>query len=199
MKFIFVAIALASTALANHPRRFLKPKDNVSQMIKQNQSNERDGTSKERGRYTIHTVIKGGSTELAMDVVEPASPAVDQATIIKDAQGNHLNIGKEILLYNLLVTDVTTTDGADSFAMLAINPETDEMHGIVEKKGKRGERVPYKINQNNNENQGLATAQEEVVDFEAAADFHCDVVEQVINEAKETGRKLRKGAYDVSY
>jgi hypothetical protein len=86
---------------------------------------------------------------------------------------------------------------------LAINPETDEMHGIVEKKGKNGEPKPYKIKQNKDVNQGLATAEEEVIDLEAIPDFHCDVAEQVLgemdvnereeermNEREEVGRKL---------
>ena len=88
------------------------------------------------------------------------------------------------------MADVETADGADTFAMLAINPETDDMHGIVEKRGRRGEHVPYKIKQSKYENNGIAFAQEEVNLPEP--DWHCDVAEE-IEEEEEIERRLMDG------
>lgn len=208
-KINFLALALAASSAVHHivasghPRRFLKPKDIIADEVR----NNRGGN----GRFTIHTAIEGGATELAMDVVQPSNPAVDASTIIRDESG--VDLGGEIVLETLLVTDVTTTDGARSFALLAINPLTDEVHGIVEKKGKNGEPKSYKIKQNNYENNGLATAQEEEVDLNAIPNFHCDVMEQdvgkVVNEREEERiseredvdrktRELRGNAHNVS-
>ena len=202
LTFIPVALATIATVSANEFRRILRPKDSVAAIVKQNHEYSRG--EKGKGRYTIHTMIEDGKgnaagQELTMDVTEPSNPAVDANTVITDDRGKELNIGSDIILETLLVTDATTVDGADSFALLAINPQTDEMHGIVEKKGKNGERKPYIVKQKKDENHGFATAQEEVVDFEAVADFHCDVAEQVINEDEEVSeRKLRRGTHHVS-
>ena len=186
----------ASTA---HPPRILRPNDNVGEMIKRNRGRgDGEGGSRmgpSRDRYTIHTMIETGSdtvsTEIAMDVVEAINPAVSIDTVIKDERGNDYSLGEsDILLFTLLVTDVETADGADTFAMLAINPETDDMHGIVEKRGRRGEHVPYKIKQSKYENNGIAFAQEEVNLPEP--DWHCDVAEE-IEEEEEIERRLMDG------
>jgi hypothetical protein len=172
LTFIPVALATIATVSANEFRRILRPKDSVAAIVKQNHEYSRG--EKGKGRYTIHTMIEDGKgnaagQELTMDVTEPSNPAVDANTVITDDRGKELNIGSDIILETLLVTDATTVDGADSFALLAINPH------------------------------GFATAQEEVVDFEAVADFHCDVAEQVINEDEEVSeRKLRRGTHHVS-
>ena len=201
----FLYFVLASTAIsginlsnasAAHPRRILRPNDNVSEMIKRNRDRgDGDGRSRvgtSRDRYTIHTMIEAGAdnapTEVAMDVVEAVNPAVTVDTIIKDERGNDYSLANsDILLFTLLVTDIETADGADTFAMLAINPETDDMHGVVEKRGRRGERVPYKIKQSKDENNGFAIAQEEV--NLPDPEWHCDVAEE-IDEEEEVERKL---------
>lgn len=169
-----------------HPRRILRPKDNVGEIIKGVRG--RDEAVKKR--YTIHTEIEPGSqgagTELAMDVVEANNSAVTLETKVKDENGNEFTVGDGILLYTLLVTDLDTATGADTFAILAVNPETDDMHGIVEKRGMHGEPVPYKIKQSRGENQGKAMASEEK-DL-PIPDWHCDVghdvQEQVANRDK---------------
>ncbi|KAL3787694.1 LOW QUALITY PROTEIN: hypothetical protein HJC23_012120 [Cyclotella cryptica] len=177
---------------ASNPRRSLRPRDNVGEMVRQYRG--RDVVIKDR--YTIHTEIQEGSekagTELAMDVVEASHPAVTLDTIIKDERGNEFSVGDNILLYTLLVTDVDTVDGADTFAMLAINPETNDMHGLVEKKGKRGERVPYTVKQSKGENEGIAMAQEQIE--LPPSDWHCDVAEEVPSEEESIERRLMSGA-----
>jgi hypothetical protein len=180
---------------ASVPRRLLRPKDNVGEMIKRNrQKSARDGESRlGKDRYTIHTEVEVGSEnagmELAMDVVEAANPAVTPETVIIDERGNEVTVGSgDILMYTLLVTDVDTADGADSFALLALNPETDDMHGIVEKRGRRGERIPYKIKQSRAENNGVAMAQEEV--NLPPSDWHCDVAEEIHDGEEEIERRL---------
>ena len=164
-------------------------------MIKRNrEKGAREGEDRlTRDRYTIHTEIDAGSEnagmELAMDVVEAINPAVTSDTIIKDERGNEFTVAdSDTLMYTLLVTDVDTVDGADSFVMLAINPETDDMHGIVEKKGRRGERIPYKIKQSRDETQGMAMAQEE--EDLSPPDWHCDVAEEIPEGEEEIERKL---------
>lgn len=182
-----------SLARDSHPRRVLHSKDNVGEIVKGTRG--RDEALKKR--YTIHTEIQPGSqgagTDLAMDVVEATNAAVTLETKIKDERGNEFTVGEsDTLLYTLLVNDPDTAD--DSFAMLAINPETDSMHGIVEKRGRNGEPVPYKIKQVKGENQGKAMADEEF-DLPAST-FHCDVGQDVqeaeeIREEEETlERKL---------
>ncbi|KAL3780307.1 hypothetical protein HJC23_010569 [Cyclotella cryptica] len=200
-----IAVAMASIGLvfcpsivtAILPRRILRPKDNVGEMIQRNKD-PRAGRGRDvviKDRYTIHTEIQEGSekagTELAMDVVEATHPAVTLDTIIKDERGNEFSVGDNILLYTLLVTDVDTVDGADTFAMLAINPETNDMHGLVEKKGKRGERVPYTVKQSKGENEGIAMAQEQME--LPPSDWHCDVAEEVPGEEESIERRLMNG------
>ena len=167
-----------------NPRRILRPKDNVGELIKGNRG--RNDVVKKR--YTIHTEIEPGSqgagTELAMDVVEATNSAVTLDTKIKDEHGNEFTVGEDVLLYTLLVTDIDTAEGADTFTILAVNPETDDMHGIVEKRGQYGERVPYKIKQSKRENQGKAMATEEM-DL-PVPDWHCDVGQDDVLEEEES-------------
>jgi hypothetical protein len=204
MRLTIVPIALAMASInwphcpsvvsASHPRRILRPKDNVGEMIKRNKD-KRSGGGRDvviKDRYTIHTEIQEGfenaGNELAMDVVEASNPAVTLDTVITNERGYEFTVGDEILLYTLLVTDLDTVDGADTFAMLAINPETNDMHGVVEKKGTRGERVPYTIRQIKDENQGKAMAQ---VEMELPpSDWHCDVAEEVPGEEESIERRL---------
>jgi hypothetical protein len=117
-----------------------------------------------------------------MDVVEATNSAVTPNTKIKDETGNEFTVGNgpDTFLYTLLVTDTDTAEGSDTFSILAVNPETDDMHGIVEKRGPSGERIPYKIKQTNGENQGKAMAQEEM-DL-PAPDWHCDVGHDVLED-----------------
>jgi hypothetical protein len=133
-------------------------------------------------RYTIHTEIESGfdsnGLELAIDVLEALNPAVTADTIIKDERGNELRVSESgTLMYTLLVSDAETSDGAGTFAMLALNPETDDMHGFVEKKGRRGERIPYKIKQRKDEYNGFAIAEEQVP--LTPPEWHCDVAEEI--------------------
>lgn len=207
MSFSIVPIALAMASInlldctnvvsAIHQRRILRPKDNVGEMIKRNKDKRSEGGRDVviKDRYTIHTEIDEGfenaGNELAIDVVEASNPAVTLDTIVTNERGHEFTVGDEILLYTLLVTDVDTVDGADTFAMLAINPETNDMHGVVEKKGKRGERVPYTIRQIKHENQGKAMAQ---VEMELPpSDWHCDVAEEVPGEEESIERRLMHG------
>ena len=196
--FATATIYWINPTIAAHPRRILRPNDNVGEIIKGNRS--RDDSVKKR--YTIHTEIEPGSqgagTELAMDVIEATNSAVTLDTKIKDEHGNEFTVGEDILLYTLLVTDIETAEGADTFAILAVNPETDDMHGIVEKRGQHGERVPYKVKQSKRENQGKATAIEEM-DL-PVPDWHCDVGQDDVLEEEESReeeetleRKLKTG------
>jgi hypothetical protein len=174
-------------------------------MIKRNRDNaSREGEGRlgaSKDRYTIHTEIEAGSEsagkELAMDVVEAINPAVTLDTIIKDERGNEFTVqDSDVLLYTLLVTDVDTADGADTFAMLAINPENMDMHGIVEKKGRRGDRVPYKIKQTTDENNGVAMAEEEV--HLPPPDWHCDAAEDIPGD-EELERRLEESHVSLHF
>jgi hypothetical protein len=86
-------------------------------------------------------------------------------------------------LFNILLSDTSTADGAETFALLAINPVNDELHGIIEKKGKK----PFKISQAKNKNQGKAMAEEETE--LTAPDWNCDVMED-LDAGESTERKL---------
>ena len=179
------------SASVTKERRVLRPNDNVGALIRQSHNYRlgrgRDGHA--RNRYTIHSEIDSGlentGAEIAMDVVEAVIPAVTIDTIIKDDRGNEFTVenSEDILLYTLLVTDVETADGADTFAMLAINPVNDDMHGFVEKRGRHGKRVPYTINQSQDETNGIAVAHE-LVDL-PEPDWHCDVKEGTEEESYE--------------
>ena len=154
---------------AINPRRVLRPKDNVGEMIKQSR-HHMAGRGRDIGinnRYTIHTKIGSGfestGLELAIDVLEALDPAVTPETVIIDERGNAFTVSESgTLLYTLLVSDSDTADGAETFAMLALNPETDDMRGFVEKRGADGHRNPYKIQQKKNEYNGIAMAEEQV-------------------------------------
>ena len=131
-------IALASiqtTSCTSNERRILRPKDNVGEMMKQsrNPRTKRGRDTIIKDRFTIHTIIETVSgdedgTELAIDVVEAIHPAVTIDTVIKDGRGNEFTVREsdDVLLYSLLVSDVETADGAETFAVLAINPDTGE-------------------------------------------------------------------------
>ena len=185
-----LALLRGASASVTRQHRILRPNDNVGELIRQSH-NYRSGSRRDRmarSRYTIHTEIDSGleniGAEIAMDMVE-ANPAVTIDTIIQDERDNEFSLDEssDILIYTLLVTDVETADGADTFAILAVNPETDDMHGFVEKKDKQGERVPYKIKQSKAETNGIAIAQEVV--HLPEPDWHCDVKEGTEEESDE--------------
>jgi len=196
LTFIAIHGIQRNSASGANQRRILRPKDNVGEMIKNNkdeEERENEGIYGTKDRYTIHTEIEAGSniagTELAVDVVEAVNPAVNLDTVIRDAKGNEYPLREsDFSLFTLLVTDIETADGADTLAMLAINPKNDDMHGIVEKRGRRGERVLYKIKQSKGDNNGMAMAHEEV--NLSSSDWYCDVVDEIPNEEEDVVRRL---------
>jgi hypothetical protein len=133
-----------------------------------------------------------------MDVVEADHPAVTHETIVQTAQdiergseGSPVGVND---LHTLLVSDVTTASGADTFALLAVNPLNDEMQGIVEKKGEK----PFKINQARGRNGGKAVAEEET--HLVAPDWNCDVAEEIpMGDEREEESYERKLMRDIHH
>lgn len=178
-------LALPASRASQHDRRILNPADSVGQQMKQLHAN-----GNAQARFTIHSEISPGQ-ELALDVIEAVNPAVTSETIIKDNNGYESKVDGSSL-YTLLVSDTSTADGADTFALLALNPLTDELHGIVEKKGYNGNgkgNSAYKINQSKDVNGGKATAVEET-NTEAPA-WSCAVDGHF--ESEDDARKLYDG------
>ena len=128
--------SIQTTACTSRNRRILHPKDNVGEIIRQsrNPRTKRGRDTIIKDRFTIRTKLETAfgedkDSELAIDVVEAINPAITLDTLIMDGRGNEFTVqeSEDVILYSLLVSDIETADGADTFALLAINPNTGEL------------------------------------------------------------------------
>ena len=181
-------MALASISSSSQQRRKLSPDESIGEHMKQLRG-DGEGKGKGGGRgkkskqgFTVTTEIAPGSegqgTELALDVVE-AEPAVTPDTILSRDGRTGSPIGDAMLA--LLVADTSTVDGSDTFAILAVDDETDEVHGLVEMKNAKA----YKIKQGKAQK---ATATEEIV--MSAPHWECGVAND--NFVEEDGKDSRR-------
>lgn len=95
---------------------------------------------------------------ISIDVIK-AFPAITPDTFILSADGTQRRFGDSgNSLDTILVSDVTTSAGRSGLAILAVNPLTHEMNGILEKKGSK----LMKIHQGNRGGVVMATDEDEV-------------------------------------
>ena len=154
-----ISTIVASTSTES--RRILKPTDNIGQIVRSQKSSNAKGKG-----FGVSAQKKDGS-DLYFDVIEPAITGVTSKTIIKQGQGSAASehpLGEDILL-TLLVSDTSTVEGAEAFALLAVDSQ-DNVHGVVDTKNGK----PYKIKQ---EKGKKATAEEDETISEPH-DWNCD-------------------------
>eukprot|EP00956_Cyclotella_meneghiniana_P041811 scaffold240446_cov30-Cyclotella_meneghiniana.AAC.1 len=147
-KLAILSIQFSTIVASPESRRILQPTDNIGQIIRSQRSSNGKG-------FSISAEKQDGSGDLNFDVIEPAITGVTSKTIIKTKQeGSTASqpLGEDIL-YTLLVSDTSTSEGADVFALLAVDSQ-DNVHGIVDTKNGK----PYKVKQNKGKK---ATAEED--------------------------------------
>ncbi|KAL7505443.1 hypothetical protein ACHAXN_002932 [Cyclotella atomus] len=156
--FLKLALLAIPFALADG-HRMLSPTDSIGSIMRSERANG-------NARFSIQAEKTDG-TEFAFDVVEASNPGLTPDTIIKSIDGES-PVGQGVL-HALLVSDLTTASGRETFALLAVDPD-DNVHGIVDAKGEK----PMKIEQDKGKK---ATATEETnlvrADWSCGAD-HTD-------------------------
>lgn len=151
------ALSLATSWQSQSNRRVLYSGDNIGEAIRDQHSYG------ERAHFTFFPAIEEGSIGhgqidfLQIDVAEAKHPAVTPNTIFIDSDGIESQVGNTATLQTLLVSDTSTVSGSETFCLLAIDPNNDELRGIVEPKG----RTAYTISQSRELKQGNIMAVEE--------------------------------------
>ena len=115
-------LALLAIPSSVAEQRLLSPSDSIGAVIRSERANA-------NARFSIQAE-KSDGTEFAFDVVEASNPALTPGTILKHG-GGESSIGEGVL-HTLLVSDLSSASGVDTFALLAVDPE-DNVHGIVGK------------------------------------------------------------------
>ena len=160
-KLAILSIQFSTIVASSSPesRRILQPTDNIGQIIRSQRSSNGKG-------FSISAEKQDGF-DLTFDVIEPAITGVTSKTIIKTKRGRSTAsqpLGEDIL-YTLLVSDTSTSEGAEVFALLAVDSQ-DNVHGIVDTKNGK----PYKVKQN----KGMKATAEEDETIEETHDWACD-------------------------
>ena len=176
---LFVAEEATAASSSNvEGRRTLKANESIGSHVRRakasKKNNDGDNDYHSSGHFTIKAELSGNNlfgstTEVSMDVMEAVNPAVTEETIILDGSGRKTPMGGD-MLHTLLVSDMSTDDGRETFTLLAIDPETDEVHGYVEKKGSKAMKIKQKMG-------GKTTAEEEDEELMVASmpDWECGV------------------------
>ncbi len=154
--------ATSTNSNRRHARRVLKKNDNISEKIKEEKSK-----GAKAPKLTVTAEIEegeGAGFDLDLDVIE-ATPSIDEYTLfeLEDTGGKPQKpktlsqVLEGASLADILVTDPSSANADGSFAVLAVNLDSDEMHGFVEKAGSK----PYKLSQKKGSKGGKTMADEE--------------------------------------
>jgi hypothetical protein len=162
-------VALAPFASAGN--RILTHTDNIGQTVREQRANK-------NASFSIQANADDGTT-VSFNVKEATNPAVTPATTVK-VDGDESPIGDRVL-HTLLVSD-----DSSAFALLAVDPLTDDTQGIVQVKGKK----PYKVSQSKGDNGGKAKAEEDT--NAAPPAWSCGV-----SHGNPFGRKLHEDEHEV--
>eukprot|EP00804_Cyclotella_cryptica_P008412 CCRYP_003932-RD/>CCRYP_003932-RD protein AED:0.26 eAED:0.31 QI:423/0.87/0.88/1/0.5/0.33/9/0/936 len=148
---IFVFVTHPSHAI---DRRVLLPNERIADIIRHKTVVD----ARDALRFTITATVRGrhGSdasnlskfadstskpSTVSMDVIE-ALPAITPDTHILLSDGTSLRFGDSSnTLSTLLVSDTTTSTGRSGLTVLAVDPITREMQGVMEQKGSRSMKI----------------------------------------------------------
>jgi hypothetical protein len=178
---LFIAISLNSASSSEQRRMLLQPNESIVTHVR------RAKAQKQKMGFTITAEVSddtsnlfGGSpSELVyLDVIE-ASPAITSDTIVENG-GRRSRVDIDSI-HTILVSDTSTLEGSETFTLLAIDPQTDKVHGIVEKKGSKA----FKIKQKKGD-KTIATEEDEANML--APDWSCGVG----NDEEIGGRRLKE-------
>lgn len=183
------ALSLATSRHSQSHRRVLRSSDNIGQTVRELRANG------ERALFTFSPDIDEGSIGhgtngfLELDVAEATNSAVTFDTIFIDIDKTMFPVGNSTL-QTLLISDISTNKGAETFALLAID-EYDNVRGIVEPKGKKA----YTIRQSSETNQGkiLAIQDDNVVapEWSCGMHEHEDIFDRRLDEEKHQHYEVR--------
>ncbi len=154
--------ATSTNSNRRHARRVLKKNDNISEKIKEEKSK-----GAKAPKLTVTAEVEegeGAGFDLDLDVIE-ATPSINEYTLfeLEDMGGKPQKpktlsqVLEGASLADILVTDPSSANADGSFAVLAVNLDSDEMHGFVEKAGSK----PYKLSQKKGSKGGKTMADEE--------------------------------------
>ncbi len=154
--------ATRSGSPPKHAHRILQATDNISEKLKEEHAN-----GIKSAKLLIAAQVDDGEEDAGFGINIPvveAISSIDADTYFHlgdegDGSTKSLNdvLGTGKTLADILVTDGSSTDADGSFAVLAVDPEKDEMHGFIEKQVSK----PYKVSQAKGVKGGKAVVAEE--------------------------------------
>ena len=183
------ALSVATSWHSQSHRRVLRSNDNIGETVRQLRANG------ERAHFTFFPDIQEGSIGhgtadfLELDVAE-ANNAVTAETVIIASDGTE-SLVESSTLQTLLLSDTSTINGAETFALLAIDP-FDNLRGIVEPKGKK----PYTISQTSGKSQGHIIAVEDgnsdAPEWSCGLHEHDNIFDRRLDEDQHVHHEVRR-------